>query len=238
MSKNKHMNYSSKPTGNSTKPLVIITLTVIVLLIALFIFSNMASNKNQPSTVFQEPPSLVNQPVLGNDDAPVTLIEFGDYKCPSCKAWSNVVYPQLQKEYIDTGKLKFAYINVLFHEQESVLAALAGEAVFAQDPQAFWMFHKALYEAQPQANHDGLWITEEKILEVVKTAAPTIDLTKLKEDLKNQEVASRVKIDNELVQKFGVKQTPTVMINGTVLENPFDINMIKELIDKEIGDKQ
>ncbi|PJI52874.1 hypothetical protein CTI14_36030 [Methylobacterium radiotolerans] len=42
----------------------------------------------------------------------------------------------------------------------------------------------------------------------------------------------------KLVQKFGVKQTPTVMINGTVLENPFDINMIKELIDKEIGDKQ
>ncbi|OAB44747.1 hypothetical protein PGLA_04860 [Paenibacillus glacialis] len=66
------------------------------------------------------------------------MIEFGDYKCPSCKAWSEHLYPQLMKEYVDTSKVKFAYINVLFHGEESELASLAVESVFDQDPEAFW----------------------------------------------------------------------------------------------------
>ncbi|WP_243463044.1 thioredoxin domain-containing protein [Mesobacillus boroniphilus] len=44
---------------------------------------------------------------------------------PACKAWSQNFYPQLVKDYVETGKVKFAYINVLFHGEESKLGSLA-----------------------------------------------------------------------------------------------------------------
>ncbi len=50
-----------------------------------------------------------DDPVLGEAGAPVTIIEFGDYQCPSCRLFWRDVEPRLKKEYIDTGKVKLAY---------------------------------------------------------------------------------------------------------------------------------
>lgn len=238
MAKTKHKVYTPAQNTRSMKPIVIITIIIVALTVAVFAMIKMQNDKNQQPIQFQEQPPLMNQPVLGKDDAPVTITEFGDYKCPSCKAWGDTIYPLLKKDYIDTGKVKFSYINVLFHGEESALAALAGESVFAQNPQAFWTFHKALFDSQPKENHDGLWVTEEKILDLAKSASPQIDLTKLKEDIGNQKHLPQVQTDTELVEKYRVKQTPTVMINGTVLNNPFDLNKIKSLLDKHLGDIQ
>lgn len=225
--------YAVQPK-NSLKPLVLITLVVMVLLVILFVITQKNSEKNQQPLTFQEQVSLVNQPTVGQDSAPITLIEFGDYKCPSCKAWGESVYPQLKKEYIDTGKVKFAYINVLFHGAESQKGAIAGEAVYNQNPDAFWLFHKALFDAQPQEDHDGLWITDEKIIEIAKKTSPNIDVVKLKEDLQNQQTLPQVKIDSDLVEKYQIKQTPTIMINGAILDAPFDINKMKSMLDKQL----
>ncbi|MCY9696146.1 DsbA family protein [Paenibacillus alginolyticus] len=226
---------SKVQSKGSLKPLVLITLVIVVVFVTLFMISQKNKKENQQPVSFQEQLSLVNQPVMGKDDAPVTLIEFGDYKCPSCKAWGEQVYPQLKKDYIDTGKVKFAYINVLFHGTESMLGALAGESVFTQNPKAFWPFHKALFDAQPKENHDGLWITEAKVIEIAKASAPQIDLVKLKEDLTNQTALPQVKTDNDLVGKYGIQQTPTIMINGEILKDPFDVNKMKSVLEKYLG---
>ncbi|OAB40426.1 DsbA family protein [Paenibacillus antarcticus] len=233
--------HNKKPvhSSNKAKPLVLITLVVITLIVALFIITTKQEEKAKEPAQFSKQPSLLNQPTLGNDDASVSVIEFGDYKCPSCKSWSERIYPQLMKDYIDTGKIKFAYINVLFHGEESQLASLAAESVFAQDPQAFWTYHKALYAAQPaQANHDESWITQESVLDMAKTNIPQIDLIKLEEDIKASKALPEINIDSALVEQYNVQLTPTIMINGIVLDDPFDYNKIKELIDQELEDNK
>lgn len=236
LAKNMKKKRTTTKNQSAAKPLVLGTLIVIGLLVLLFVLTQMGENA-KPKNIFQEQPSIENQPVTGEPNAPVTIVEFGDYKCPSCKAWGEQLYPQLKKDYIDKGKVKFAYINVLFHGPESELASLAAESVFAQDPETFWLYHKDLFNAQPVQDHDALWVTPEKILELAKPYAQKIDLNKLQEDIKNKTTSPQIKLDTELVEKYKIQQTPTVMVNGIMLDNPFDYGTLKSIIDSELGDK-
>ncbi|MDQ8739125.1 DsbA family protein [Paenibacillus sp. LHD-38] len=219
--------------NKKSRSLVVYTLVVIVLFVALFIINQFSKNKDSENQTTAEAPSTISQPVMGNEDAKVSIVEFGDYKCPSCKAWGEQVLPQLKKDYIDSGKAKFSYTNVLFHGEESKLGALAGEAILKSNPDDFWSFHKALFNAQPAANHDDLWITEEKLLEVAKVSVPTLDLEQFRLNFKSSENQESVDLDQKLVQQFNIQQTPTIMINNIVISNPLDYDAIKVAIEQE-----
>lgn len=221
---------------NPAKMPVLFTSLFIVLIVALFLLTRMESNDGGSLNRVDELPSIADQPVLGSESAKVTMIEFGDFKCPACKQWSEQIYPMLKAQYIDTGKMKLIYVNTLFHGEESELAAIGAEAVWNRNKEAFWPFYKALFAAQPQANHDALWITEAKLAEVAGAAAPQIDLEQFKADVAARSTLPQVDIDNKLVEKYGISQTPTIMINGIIMDNPFDLQAIVDVIEQELGE--
>lgn len=70
------------------------------------------------------------QPFLGKSSAPVSIIEFGDYKCPNCKNFADGVIPVIQKELVDTGKAKLYFFNDSFINVDSTRAAKFAEAVY------------------------------------------------------------------------------------------------------------
>src|SRR5699024_2682758 len=154
-----------KSKNSPFKMVMVITIVIVAVIIALVVIYDNNSESNEGKMV-DEQQLTDGQPTLGDTDAPVTVVEFGDYKCPACKVWGEDIFPQLVSDYIDTGKVKFSFINVLFHGEESKLGSLAAESVYKQNPDAYWDFHKALFKEQPSENHDSSWITTEKILEV------------------------------------------------------------------------
>ncbi|NHN28219.1 thioredoxin domain-containing protein [Paenibacillus agricola] len=216
---------------SGSKTMVLLTLAVLVVLFSLFLVTRMSGKVDQTEALKNQP-SLENQPTMGNPSAGINIVEFGDYKCPSCKAWGEQVFPQLKKEYMDTGKAKFSYINVLFHGEESKLGALAAESVFAQDNDAYWKFHKQLFDTQPRENHDAPWITVDVLLNIAKAYAPQVDAKKVGDDIKNQITMPQVNIDEQLVKTYNIQQTPSLMINGVMVKNPFDYNEITSIINK------
>jgi protein-disulfide isomerase len=226
----------AKRKNSPIQVIVIFTLFIVAAMVALVVLNNNKDSNND--ITFDKQPPIEGQPVLGQQDAPVTVVEFGDFKCPACKAWGENIFPQLVKDYVDTGKVKFAYINVLFHGQESVLGSLAAEAVYKQSPESYWKFHKELFKAQPpMETHDNLWITNEKIAEIADSI-PEIDTKELLKDItEDPTISERVSLDTRLVEEFSVELTPTIMINGTMLEDPFDYEKIKSLIDKALEGK-
>lgn len=213
-----------------SRNLVIFTLVIIVLLIALFVVTQMSNEAGKYKT-FDNQPDLTGQPLLGNKDAKVTIYEFGDYKCPSCKYWSEEMFPKLKAEYIDTGKANFSYINVLFHAEESRMSALAAESVLVQNPEAFWPFHDAIFRAQPIGEVN--WVTLNKMLEIAGTVQPAIDTAKLKSDIETLATQPQVSIDEKLVSDYKIKQTPTIMINDVMVDDPFDYDAIVKLIEEK-----
>ena len=217
---------------NSTMKIsVIITTVIIALGIALVVLNN--NKDSEAGESFAEQPPIEGQPVLGEDNAPVTVVEFGDFKCPSCKAWGETIFPQLVNDYVDTGEVKFSYINTLFHGQESTLASMAAESVLKQSPDAYWEFHEALFNEQPTENHDSSWITNKKILEVAN-GTENINVEELEIALEEQSGLEEVNKDTELVEAFNVQMTPSIMVNDIMLEDPFDYEAIKNLIDQEL----
>ncbi len=211
---------------------VILTLVAVVIIAVIVIIgSNQAPNQAE---IDREEVDITGQPLLGEANAPVTVVEFGDFKCPSCKAWGEMIYPQLVEDYVISGDVKFSYINVLFHGKESVLAALGAESVYKQDPEVYWDFHKKVFAAQPEVvNHDDVWGTTEKLLELA-SEFPSINQEQLRKEIDEELTLEQVEIDKELYEKHNVSQTPTITINGITMEDPFDYETIKEVIDSEL----
>lgn len=223
---------NNKKKRSGMKLAVLLTLVAVGILAAIVVLTNQEST----SSVETAGVDITGQPTLGESDAPVTVVEFGDFKCPSCKAWGEMVYPQLVADYVDTGDVKFSYINVLFHGNESVVGSLAAEAVYEQSPESYWDFHKALFAEQPAAaNHDAAWLTPEKALEVA-AEFPAIDQAQMKADMEQQETMDKVDADKALVEEHGVAMTPTIVVNGQTLEDPFDYDAIKALIDEALAE--
>lgn len=218
--------------------IILATLAIVLVVVGIVLYMN----RDTSTTVADVPqeservyPPVEGQPMLGDAEAPVQIVEFGDYKCPSCKQWGETIYPKLVEDYIETGKANLSYINVLFHGEESVIASLASESVFEQDPENFWAFNKAVYDAQPASQqHDEPWVTIDKMAEIAEATAPGVDIDKMRTDMASEEsaIVQEVTRDNELVKEFGVPFTPTIYVNGVFLEDPFDYEMIAMLIEQ------
>lgn len=219
-------------SNSAAKLLVIITVVIIGLIIALM-FLNNAKNDGSGTTV-AEAINIDGQPTIGDDNAPITIVEFGDFKCPACKSWGEMIYPQIEEEYINTGKAKFAFVNVLFHGEESQLGSLAAETVLKHFPEHYWTFHHALFQAQPSSqSHNEPWLTSEKVMELV-SGIEGIDVEQFEASFVDKEQLAEVEKDNELVKQYNIQLTPSIMINDTILEDPFDYEAIKNTIEQKL----
>ncbi|MGG4144936.1 DsbA family protein [Paenibacillus algorifonticola] len=225
-----------KKKNVKSRTLVWYTLVIVVVFIALFAINEISKSRTGIEQETAEAPPISSQPTWGDKATKVSIVEFGDYKCPSCKAWSSQIWPQLKKDYVDTKQASFSYVNVLFHGAESALGALAGEAVLESNPDDFWHFHEALFAEQPDADHDGLWITVEKLMQVAEASIPDLDKDQFKALLSSEEVQGRVDQDQQLVKDFNILQTPTIMINNKRIGNPFDYEAIQAVIEQELSE--
>jgi protein-disulfide isomerase len=94
-----------------------------------------------------------SSPTIGSADAPVTLVEFSDYQCPFCKRHATTVMPQLIKDYVDTGKVRFVMRELPIENLHPRAVAAAEAALCAGDQGKYWEMSEALFNDQ-KANTD------------------------------------------------------------------------------------
>jgi protein-disulfide isomerase len=99
--------------------------------------------------------SVGDNPTLGRDDAPVTMVEFTDYQCPYCKRFHSNTFPRLKEKYIDTGKLRYVSMDLpLKFHQLARPAAVAARCAGAQDK--FWQMRETLFGHSPALQKEAL----------------------------------------------------------------------------------
>lgn len=175
---------------------------------------------------------LTDQPFMGAADAPVTVVEFGDYDCPYCQMFEQSIFPALKTQYIETGKVKFYFINYAFLGPESELAAAAARAVYEQDPQAFWRYHRALFNARGDGSQE--WATPEKLVALAEQVVPEIDADALREALEQNTYRNRIQADLEMGRRAGVRGTPSIFVNGRLLTDP-SYDTIRKAIEQALS---
>ncbi|MBW4080455.1 thioredoxin domain-containing protein [Paenibacillus sp. S150] len=217
-----------KPSANNRRLLPMLLGVVVILLAGILIFittkdksSEAAELANLPNytdvkgTIVVDGLKYEKQPRLGSEEAKVKVIEFADFKCPACKKWTAAYMDTFIKDYVDTGKVQFYFMNFAFLDRDSYLAASAGEAIYNQSNEKFWEYVHKLYENQ--GDESKIWATQKFILKFVKDNISGIDYTKFEQDLKNQTYMYDVKEDFKIAGSYGVNGTPKFMVDGVLL---------------------
>ncbi len=104
--------------------------------------------------------SIDDDAILGDKNAPLTMVEFSDYECPFCKRYFDQTYPEIKKNYIDTGKLKVVFrdLPLSFHDPMATKEAIAATCAKEQGgDEAYYKMHDALF-TKTTSNGNGLTI--------------------------------------------------------------------------------
>lgn len=218
----------------NTQRLTLITAGIIALaVIAIIVVSRLQGPTVPTTTAASSELDLENQPTLGDPDAPVQLVAFEDFKCPFCRQFEADVMPQLERDYIDTGKAKMTFINFSFIGPDSTTAALAGECAYAQDPQAFWEYKTVIYRAQGPESQQ--WATPARLEELARDVGD-LDAAALRQCVEAKTYQAAVQADNDMTRAAGVTATPTLFVNGSPVSSALNYDAVKTAIDRALAD--
>lgn len=208
----KQQRVRARARANMLRKLVMGTVLVLVIGLGVFIAIN-ASSEPPPEELLYE-----NKPRIGKADAPVKLAEFGDYKCSHCKDFTEQIFPLIKKDFIDTGIVNFHFIGVHLSGlgYDSLVAAGAAESVYRQNPDAFWDYYKAVYAAQEDAGTP--WATKEKLLGIARNSNLKIDYDRLAKDIEEETYKDVVLDNTKLFNKMRATGTPTLVLNGEIID--------------------
>lgn len=165
--------------------------------------------------------------VLGDPKAPVTIVEFSDYECPFCGRFFSQTLPDIQKKYIDTGKVKLVYRDfpLNFHPL-AMPAAIAAECVRDQtDDKAYFAYHDTIFANQPSLSIDNL---------KVWAAGMGLNAGEFNECLDGEKFKAEVTKDFTDGQSYGVQGTPAFFINGRLVSGAQPFAVFEQIIEEEL----
>ena len=148
-------------------------------------------------------------PILGNSNAPITILEWGDYQCTFCYKFHQNTLNTIQEDFINTGKVKLIFKDFPLNGPDSLLAAEA--AYCAEDQEKYWQYHDELYK-----NWGGErtgWVTRESLDNFAKTV--NLDLNEFNKCLDDHKYQNKVKTIHEFGKEIGIDATPSFLVfNG------------------------
>jgi protein-disulfide isomerase len=149
--------------------------------------------------------------VLGKAEAPVTVVEWGDYQCPHCGTFNQDIAPQLIADYVATGKVRFEYRNLAFLGDESIQAAEA--AMCANDQGSFWRYHDTLFANQHGENQGAF--ANDRLKDMAKQLS--LDTDQFNTCLDEGTHEDEVKATRQEASAAGITSTPTIVVNGVMV---------------------
>jgi len=145
-------------------------------------------------------------PILGDPNAPLTLVEFGDYQCTYCKKFFHETEESILINYVETGKVKMVFKDFIVVNEDSLNAASAAHC--ANDQKMFWQYHSTLYN-----NWDGEgtgWASLEQLHQFAFTLG--LDMNEFSECISNSKWKDLVLSSHADGRTLGVDATPTFFI--------------------------
>ncbi|MBX5443330.1 MAG: thioredoxin domain-containing protein [Solirubrobacteraceae bacterium] len=144
---------------------------------------------------------------LGEPDAPITIVEYGDLQCPACAAFSNTLMPRIVNDWVRTGKARFQFRNFPFLGEDSTRLAQMALALAEQD--RMFDFIELVY-ANQGAENSG-YATDD-YLRRIASAIPGVDVERAMKARESDAVLDRLREDQGLAAGNGISATPTFLV--------------------------
>ena len=172
-----------------------------------------------------QPPEL-GERVLGEADAPVTIIEYASATCPHCANFHIDTFPALKEEFIDTGKVRFVFREFPFDD----LALAAFMLARCAPEERYFPIVDVLFEEQKSWTQDP----RGGLLKIARMAGFTE--ASFNQCLENEEIAEGIiDIRSTGADQYGVNSTPTFFVNGTMIQGNQPIERFREAIAEAQG---
>jgi len=203
----------------------------LVVVIALILLNGDDSDSAAPPVVAAPAPLDVPAQglTLGSPDAPVTVVEYGDYQCPPCGDFARNGFHPLIDEFVATGQVQFQYIPMSFLGDESILAAEA--ALCANTQGQFWPMHESIFNNQFGRNQGGF---SRSRLEQMASKLD-LDMDAFRSCMDNGDQRGAVANYAATATQNGVSSTPTFIINNGEPEGWSNYATLRDLINSALG---
>jgi protein-disulfide isomerase len=152
-------------------------------------------------------------PSIGPEDAKITLIEFADFECPSCRQLDLVLREMLPRH--PEIRLVFKHFPLTDIHPWAMTAAIASQCVFQQNPSAFWKFHDAIFDAQEVISPSNVW---DKMLDLATQQGLNTEVYRA--CMIDPATASKVKETVDEGHALTVTATPTTFVNNRRVVGP------------------
>jgi len=174
--------------------------------------------------------ALAQGVMKGDPDAPLTIMEFGDYQCPGCGAFALSVKPRLEADYVATGQARFVFYDFPIHSIHPHAFLAARAARCAGDQDKFWEYHETLFRNQAS------WSAQATIGGILSDYAGDVGLDKgeFNACVNSDKYADVVTANLELGERMNVQSTPTILVNSNGMLRKvatFDFNTIVAAIE-------
>lgn len=176
--------------------------------------------------------------IIGQPSAPATIIEYGDFKCPSCNYFLHTTEQQLRQDYINSGKLKIIFRAYPYLGPDSGRALIGAYCANEQDK--FAEYHDAIYNymwdtyyAKGDIKREIEDILTEKLLSQ-KAAVEGIDQDKFTKCLNSAEQNRNIDNDLILAADDEIQGTPSFKVNGQKIVGPQPYSVFKTLVDIQL----
>jgi len=178
--------------------------------------------------------ALAQGVTLGDDSAPVTIVEFGDYQCPGCGSFALSVKPQIDGILVESGQAQFVFYDfpLIAIHPNAFLAARAARCAADQDK--YWEYHETLFRNQAR------WSSASMPSSAFEDYASDvgIDAGPFKACLNSDKYADVVTANMELGARMGVSGTPSVFLNANGVTrklNSYDFASLAQAIEQITG---
>ena len=173
-------------------------------------------------------------PVLGNSNAPITLVEFGDYQCHFCNVFFHNTEPSILANYVETGKVKIIFKDFTIIGPDSVTAAHAAHC--ADDQRMFWEYHDILYNNWTGENNG--WASSDNLLRFAQEIG--LDIEQFTECMLNEDHTSIITQSNADARTLGLTGTPSFFVIGkdnvvTKIHGAQPYENFKSIFDSELA---
>jgi protein-disulfide isomerase len=194
--------------------------------------NNDGTDPNQPTGPFDV--EVGHLPTLGEENAPVTVIEFSDFQCPFCKALYDDTLSQIKSEYVDTGKVRFAYRHYPLTSIHPNAQKAAEASECANEQGNFWGYHDSLFENQSEWENLSADDAQEKFVEFANELG--LNGAQLGECVSSGKFEKAVQDDVAAGNEVSVNGTPATFVNGMLISGAAPFSQFKAEIDKALGE--
>jgi protein-disulfide isomerase len=176
--------------------------------------------------------SLENAHVIGDADAPVTIVEYTDFQCPYCARHALETFPQIEEDLVETGKVRYVFkdLPLISIHPQAMLAAEASQCAGAQD--GYLAMHTKLFEEQET------WSGQADAAELFAGYAAEIGLDgeTFTSCLENHETVDAVQADMEEAISAGITGTPAFLINGRLVSGGMPFEAFEQAVEAAIAE--